>query len=513
MAKDKKPAKVTAKAPKTEPVITQEINSAEDKAALKVQQRAKSLKFNIIAWALIVMIIMASVPINLIAERLDIKFDVTPDKYYTISKATENILNKLEEDVVIYFLADMKAVESNSTEMLVAKLLKQYAENSHVTLVSFDPEIEPEKAISLDPEGTLNLSKGDIVVKGEKLVKRVSYMNIGYQDDSGSHVFTIENYLSGALQYIINGEIPAIYFLTGHEELKIDQDLTTFTKTLKANSYKVSELNLKTSDAVPEDAKILLCVGPKSDLSKGEAEKINDYLDRGGNVSFLLQPNSSPEDYVYIERILKRYAISFKYDRVHETNSSNHLSDDEYTMLCELSVELDSGLTDYFVQAGASLYVPNSRSVVLLNSTREDLITETLFSTNTETTSSVSNPFGGSNEDAMPDSGSFRLALTAVDEARANSKVTLFGSCDFLSDDAFINRSSEMETINLLYFSTISWMYNSNVDLMIPSRTQTFDYIDIESEARGNKIITILIIAPVMVALAGTVVWLRRRNK
>lgn len=504
MAIDKKDENSTNAANKKTP------NAAERKAALKTEARAKSLKFTIIAWALIILVVLTTIPINLIAERLNIKIDMTPNKYYTLSETSKNVLSRLNEDVTIYFLSDIEAVENNSSETLLARLLYQYAENEHVTLVSFDPDKKPEMASSLDPEGVLSLQLGDVVVKGEKLVKRVAHSTLGYIDADGNRVFTCENYITGAFQYIINGEVPAIYYLTGHEELKLDEELTSFTAMLKANNYRINELNLKTADAVPDDAKIVISAGAKSDLSESEAEKLNAYLDKGGALSFLLSPCYNKADFTHIERLLKRYALSFKYDRVYENTAENHLSENPYTMICELVPDLDNGLTTFFVDNSATLYVPNTRSLVLLNSNNRSLTTETLFSTNNTTTSAYSEPYGGAAEGDI-DSGSFRLALTAVDESRNNSKVVLFGSADFLTDD--ISAHAEMETINLLYFSAISWMYNSEVDLMIPSRSQTFDSIGIESEATGNTIIAILILVPVLVAAVGGVVWFRRRNK
>ena len=105
---------------------------------------------------------------------------------------------------------------------------------------------------------------------------------------------------------------------------------------MESSNYVAKELNLTTADAVPEDAEIIIIPAPKNDITDAEKDKLNDYLDKGGNISFLMSPNGDKVRYKNIEAILDKYAICMDYDKVYETDNSKHVSGDPYTIIAEL---------------------------------------------------------------------------------------------------------------------------------------------------------------------------------
>ena len=80
----------------------------------------------------------------------------------------------------------------------------------------------------------------------------------------------------------------------------------------------------------------------------------------------------------------------------------------------------------------------------------------------------------------------------------------------------FIDDSAEVEAYAtvpfMLYINTIDWMAGSDIDMGIPEKIQTLDYMTLETESDTNFMIGIIVSAPVIVALAGIIIWLKRRN-
>ena len=63
-----------------------------------------------------------------------------------------------------------------------------------------------------------------------------------------------------------------------------------------------------------------------------------------------------------------------------------------------------------------------------------------------------------------------------------------------------------------LYLSTITWMYNSDVDMNIADKARTYDSLNINSSGEASGLIALFVGFPALVALAGVVIWLRRKD-
>src|SRR5262249_37204793 len=90
-----------------------------------------------------------------------------------------------------------------------------------------------------------------------------------------------------------------VYFLTGHgEHAPTDGDHNTgysnVSRALEEDQFHVRELALLGPEGVPADATLVVVAGPRKDLLPGEAERIDAYLDRGGALLLLLDPESPP---------------------------------------------------------------------------------------------------------------------------------------------------------------------------------------------------------------------------
>jgi gliding motility-associatede transport system auxiliary component len=104
------------------------------------------------------------------------------------------------------------------------------------------------------------------------------------------------------------------YVLQGHGEHSLtDGDelrgYLDFRTVLEQNYVKVEPLTLIGSNTVPQDCNLLVVPGPRSAISEGELEKIDQYLTEGGRLFALF--NSQWTDHrPSLEKILARWGVS-----------------------------------------------------------------------------------------------------------------------------------------------------------------------------------------------------------
>ena len=55
-------------------------------------------------------------------------------------------------------------------------------------------------------------------------------------------------------------------------------------------------------------------------------------------------------------------------------------------------------------------------------------------------------------------------------------------------------------------------MYNSDVDMNIANKERTYDTLSVKSSGEASTLIGVFAAFPIIVAAAGVLIWLRRRN-
>ena len=470
--------------------------------------QSKKRSFSAYAAILAALVLAVAIVLDLMASRLNVVWDMTPSRLYELSDTTKSYLQSLDKKVDIYFLIDMDVLSTDTSSMALYHAMEEYASFDNVELIDFEPDDDPETTKKLQSEG-YSLSRGDIVVSCEGRTKhvpgRVMYENKYETDEAGNTTqyaayFAGENYITGAIDAVVSGRDTVIYFLNGHGEKLPENDYTRLVTNLANRNYSVDTLTLATADAVPDDAAIVIAAAPQSDLSNDETRKINEYLDRGGNVCFWMSPNEAAVRYTNIESILSDLSIGMDYDRVAETDSSLHISGDPYTFKCSVVANEDDeiGLTKELVEytdAGIIPFMSNTRSFYqLVGSTSDSSVTV------------------GSMLQAKDIQGQvLDLAMYATSPQRSGAKLMVMGNAEFI-DDENVAQDYMIIPVNMM-LATISWMYDSDLDLDmgIADKERTYDALLLNSEQAANRTNIIFVAVPLCVALVGVVVWLKRR--
>ncbi|MDE6089051.1 MAG: GldG family protein [Oscillospiraceae bacterium] len=493
----------------------------------------KNRKFTAYAMILAVLALAVAIPLNLLASRLNIIWDMTPAKLYELSDTTKEYLKNLDKQVDFYFLMDMDQLSTDDNSMALYYSLKQYSEYENINLIDFDPDTNPELVNQLREDG-YNLSIGDMVFHCDGRSKHVQGVSmyqyeVSYDDNNNSIIeaayFRGENYITGAINAVASGKEASVYFLTGHGEKSLSDNYTKFNENMRNINYNAQELDLKTMDAVPEDAAILIVAAPQYDLSNDETRLLNNYLDNGGNICFLMSPNENEIAYKNMESIMNDFGIGMDYDLVKETDSSLYVSGDPYTYRVSIvrnedtDVDLTSELAD-MTDNGLAAFMSNSRSFYqYLGSEDTSIQVGTLLQTIADTddygysnATAVGEPYGGTDPLAEMIQGQpLDLAMYAVSSSRNNAKVFVMGNAEFIDDD---NVKEDYMIIPVyLMLSNMTWMYDSDLllDMGISDKERNYDSMLINSESAANSTMIIFIVVPVLVGLSGAGVWIKRR--
>jgi hypothetical protein len=516
----------------------QEESNMENKKSTVVNTKKRSRTAYGYAAAIAALTLAVAIPLNLLASRLNVIWDMTPSKLYELSDTTKKYLDNLDlpdDSVNFYFLMDMDYLATDDDSMALYYTLKQYSEYDTINFVDFDPDTNAALMEELNPDGYLNLSIGDMIIQYGDNVRHIPantmyQYEVSYDDDGNSTVeaayFTGENYITGAIDAVVSGRDTTVYFLSGHGEKTLENDYTTFYANLVNYNYTALSLNLSTADAVPDDAALIIVAAPQSDLTNSETKLLNDYLDNGGNVTFLMSPNKAEIRYKNIESILEDYGLGMDYDIVYETDSDLHVSDDPYTYQVSIVAsdeDYGTNLTDELVDmtdSGYYAFMSNSRSFYQYSSSTDtSLQIESLLQTVSTTdelgnsvSTAVGKVYGGTDDDAEDITGvPLDLAMYSTSTSRGDSKIVVFGNAEFIDDD---NVSQDYMIIPVyLMLTTITWMYNSDLDMDmgIADKERDYDSLVLNSESIANTVAIVFIAVPTLVALSGTIVWLKRR--
>jgi ABC-type uncharacterized transport system involved in gliding motility auxiliary subunit len=236
----------------------------------------RNLRFgtNVIIGAIAVLGIIAFV--EAISVRRSYRFDLTANKRYSLSPQSQQLLASLPQPVkATAFYQDTQAGREAAKD-----LLDQYAYyGKQFTYEFIDPDRNPglAKRYGIASYGTIVLESG---TKEEKVLS------------------ADEENLTNALLKVIREGKKVVYFLEGHGERSINASerdgYAEAKRAIESQNYEVKALSLFTEGKLPDDASILIIAGPRKDLLEPELAEITRFIERGGKVMFLLDPEAAP---------------------------------------------------------------------------------------------------------------------------------------------------------------------------------------------------------------------------
>ena len=283
--------------------------------------KTKWIRDTVLTLALVLILIAVFLLINLVFINLDLTpIDFTAEKLYTLSDESKEQVANIEQNVTLYFFG-------YDEEDTAVTLAKQYNDtNDKITIQLINTSERPDLAAQYGVSTNSQL----VAVQSSQRYKIIDASEMYTFDSSTYQTIDItEQKLTNAILDVTIAQKPQIYFLTGHGEYGIDSSLPMeqLKIYIENDVNDVNSLDLLTSD-MPETCDVLVIANPTSDFTDLETEKIQNYINNGGNIMWLQDPyafNTNQGELTNVNKILSQFGISFSNGVVCEQSSDNML--------------------------------------------------------------------------------------------------------------------------------------------------------------------------------------------
>lgn len=236
---------------------------------------------------LIIAIILA---LNLVAHEFYLRLDLTEGKQYTLSEATRNILEELEQPVTV------KAYFSENIPPHIAKtrqdfrdILVEYANRANGQLLY--EFVNPNEKDSYEKEATEKGIQPVVINVREKDQVKQQKAFLGAVVELGERTEVIpfiqpgaamEYALSTAIKKISIEDKPVIGFIQGHGEpsmMEMPQALQELNVL-----YESQAVTMTDSTVIPENIKTLALIRPMDSVPASHLKQLDTFLSRGGRL-------------------------------------------------------------------------------------------------------------------------------------------------------------------------------------------------------------------------------------
>ncbi len=225
-----------------------------------------------------ILLLLLVILLGYLAAQNRLQWDISQNARNSLSEASQEILQKLQGPVQVTAYATEQHVQAGDIRKIINDFIALYQRvKPDLSLTFIDPIEQPKLA-----------QEAGVHVNGEMIVSF---------NDRREHITTInEQVFSNALMRLARAEDKLIVALSGHGERKLDgnanYDLGEFGKQLRNNGFINQQVNLATEQDIPINTNVLIIASPQIDLMPGEVDMLLNYIDRGGNLLWLVDQES-----------------------------------------------------------------------------------------------------------------------------------------------------------------------------------------------------------------------------
>lgn len=210
-----------------------------------------------------------------LSVRFKTELDWTAGKRNTLTEASQKQLAAMPDPIKLYAFAYSSGDDRRALEQDLRRYLRV---KKNIELVFIDPSVQPQKVREFNVQ-----QPGEIVVE--------------YQGRRENLRGTSEQIITTALQRLAYSGEQWVGFLEGHGERSTtdsqsQSSFTKFAQALRAKGLKLQPLNLVKNPKIPDNTSVLVIASPESQLLEGEVNIVKEFVDKGGNLLWLADPDT-----------------------------------------------------------------------------------------------------------------------------------------------------------------------------------------------------------------------------
>ena len=417
-----------------------------------------------------------------LSTRYAVQSDWTVRGRNSLSSASRQIMGTLPGEVNITAFTANDRITHDRIDDLVNRY-RRYKSDLNLTFVN--PDTAPDK-----------VRKWGISSDGELIIEyKNRHERVGTPSEIG---------ITNALQRLSLEKENWILFLTGHGERSLlgrkNYDLGQFGTELQRKGFHTQPINLINTPDFPDNTSLLIIGGTRTDVLSGEVKLVKTYLDKGGNLLWLLD---SSESYG-MEDLLDNFGLRLLPGTVVDATTQVYgIKDPSFALVTEYP---DHPITMDF---DTLTVFPTATGIAINKLGGAQQILSTLPRSWTETGAIEGEIRFDANSSEHEGPINIGIALTRPGQKpdSTNQRIVVIGDGDFLSNRYLGNGDNQKLGMNI-----IQWLNHDDHFINIPPKAASDRTLNFSETSIAVIGLGFLVVLPATLFTIGGYIWYRRRN-
>lgn len=484
-------------------VITSGVHSLS-KASQVIKGRSARFGYNALFYT--VVFVGLVVVANIFVLQNNQRWDLTEEGVHSLSEKSVAMVKALDKPLRLVAMdtSKMLSVGGGTNPERVRELLELYKYHNpkEVSFEILDPRTKP---VEIE---RLGMKQGNLLYMeyGEGAQSAVSRLN---QIDEQS--------ITNAIVKLTKGSAKKLYYIEGHGEPALDSQgetgMQSFVNALEDEHLTVEGLLLPRVGKIPDDAAAVILAAPKLKIQPAEQDALTQYVDKGGRLIMLANPEDSGN--AEVQALAKKFGMDVGNDVILDAES-----------------QLFTGGPQIFVAMGFSPHPITSKlsgrqppvfsfasSVVAPQSAPAGVTYTEILKTgaNSWAERDVARLFDKADgkasfgEEDLKGPVSFAVAMEKVVSQGEGkdplvSRVVVFGDATWLRNDSFGAMGNRDLVLNV-----VNWVAGEEGSIAIGPK-QMRRSMAVFSQSTFSAILALSFLGPEFILLVGLFIWWRRQT-
>lgn len=439
--------------------------------------------------AFAVLLVAAALCVAFLSTRFGWQHDFSYAQRSSLDARTVELLHRLDAPVAIVSYSGQDA----QLRAAIADFVARYQHiKPDISLRFVDPDADPAATRA-----------AGITIDGE--------LNIRYKEHNEQLKVLTEREFDNALARLARTRVRLAAFLAGDGERKPDgkanADLGNFGALLTEQGVRTMNLVLTAGMHIPQNVDVLVLASPQLPLAAPVVAEIDDYLGRGGNFLWLVEPGQNMGTDALAKTLSLRVLDGTVVDGA---GAAFGIGDPSFVAMStypQNPVTRDFSLTTLFPQSVALGVVSGTQWKVqsLLRTSAKSWTRLGPIPQQGDTATIAYDADKGE----IPGPLDIGVALSRLSPGpdKSEQRVVVIGDGDFLSN-AFLGNGGNREFGQRVF----DWLLQDDALIDIPDKGAPDRQLQLSQRALGVIGLGFLIVLPLLLAIIGGSIWWRRRR-